>query len=198
MLALTSGRGFADVKGVIEALVGALDPAARIAARPTAQALLDRNLSCELWLTGVGGERLLGYLGEVSVAGLKAFELRGATTVAEVRLATLIDAAKLIPQQGDLSIYPAVARDLNLELAETIAWAQIERTVRQSAGENLESLEFREDYRNRKQVPAGKKRLLFSITLRSRQATLTSEEADQVRDRIVLACHERFGASLVQ
>ncbi len=36
MLALTSGRGFAAVKGVIEALLARLDPAARITVRPAA------------------------------------------------------------------------------------------------------------------------------------------------------------------
>ena len=197
MLALTSGRSFADVKGVIEALLATLDPAARIAVRPAALPLLDRNRSCQLWITAGSSEQVLGYLGEVSAAGLKQFELRGPTTVAELRLAALIATAKLIPQQAELSIYPAVTRDLNLEVAETVAWADIERSVREAAGEQLESLEFREDYRNRKQVPAGHKRLLFSFALRSHQATLTNEQADQIRDRIVLICHQRHDASLV-
>jgi phenylalanyl-tRNA synthetase beta chain len=198
MLALTSGRSFADVKGVIEALVATLDPAARVTVRPAAAALLDRQRSCELWLTAAGAEQLLGYLGEVSTAGLKQFELRGPSTVAELKLSTLILTAKLIPQQGELSIYPAVSRDLNLEVALPVAWADIERTVRQAAGEQLESLEFREDYRNPKQVPAGHKRLLFSFALRSHQGTLTNDQADQIRDRIVLSCHQQHAASLVK
>jgi len=198
MLTLTSGRGFTDVKGVIEALVATLNPAARVAVRPATATLLDRNRCCELWLSDAGSEQLLGYLGEVSAAGLKQFELRGPTTVAELKLATLIATAKLIPQQGELSIYPAVTRDLNLEVAETVAWADIERSVREAAGSQLESLEFREDYRNPKQVPAGHKRLLFSFALRSHQATLTNEEADQIRDRIVQACHQQHGANLLK
>ncbi len=77
---------------------------------------------------------MLGYLGEVSAAGLKQFELRGPTTVAELRLATLIATAKLIPQQAELSIYPAVTRDLNLEVAENVAWADVEPLESKEAG----------------------------------------------------------------
>jgi phenylalanyl-tRNA synthetase beta chain len=197
MLSLTSGRNFAGLKGVIESAVAAIDPAARIVVAPTMQPLLDRNRSCELRLAFAGAEQLFGYLGEVSPAGLKQFELRGPTTVAEVRLGVLIAAAVLVPQQGELSVYPAVARDVNLEVAESVAWAEIERTVRELAADPLETLEFREDYRDRKHVPAGSKRLLFSFTLRSRESTLTNEEADQIRERIVSACRERFGAKLV-
>ena len=62
---------------------------------------------------------------------------------------------------------------------------------------SCESLEFRDDYRDRKHVPAGKKRLFFSFTLRSSDATLTNEQADRVRDRIVAACAERHGARLL-
>jgi len=43
---------------------------------------------------------------------------------------------------------------------------------------------------------AGRKSMLFSLTLRSRETTLTNAEADALRDRIVSACSERFGAVL--
>ncbi len=76
MLALTSGRGFADVKGVIEALVAALDPTTRLTVRPAAAGLLEAGRACELWLDRAGGRQLLGYLGSVSGAALKQFEIR--------------------------------------------------------------------------------------------------------------------------
>ena len=69
------------------------------------------------------GDRLLGYLGEVSARGLKQFRLRGATTVLELDLGVLAAAANLIPQQQPLSDYPAIARDLNLIVDETVPWA---------------------------------------------------------------------------
>ena len=43
----------------------------------------------------------------------------------------------------------------------------------------------------------GKKRLLFSITLRSNERTLTNEEADQIREKVVRACQKDHGAVLL-
>ena len=95
--------------------------------------------------------------------------------MAELRLAVLIDTADLVPQESPVSIFPAVGRDLNLEMTDTVAWADVERTVRHAAGDSLETLEFVEDYRNPKQVAAGHKRLLFRFALRSHADTLTNQ-----------------------
>jgi phenylalanyl-tRNA synthetase beta chain len=61
----------------------------------------------------------------------------------------------------------------------------------------LETLQFQEVYRDKKKDGADKKRLLFSITLRSSERTLTSEEADQTRDQVVCACRDKHGAVLL-
>ena len=76
MVALTSGGDYLNVKGVIEGMIAALDPQAELAAGPTIQALLDEQRSAELFVERDGQRLLLGYLGEVSSAGLKQFDLR--------------------------------------------------------------------------------------------------------------------------
>ncbi|MEX2559731.1 MAG: phenylalanine--tRNA ligase subunit beta, partial [Pirellulales bacterium] len=86
---------------------------------------------------------------------------------------------------------------INLEMAEGVRWAEIAAEVRGSGGEHLEGLEFQEIYRNDELRRGGLKRVLFTITLRSRQGTLTSPQADAVRDQIVASCRARFGATLV-
>ncbi len=55
------------------------------------------------------------------------------------------------------------------------------------AGRCFESLEYRDTYRDAQRL-GDKKSLLFSIALRSPDGTLTSQQADEVRDRIVAAC----------
>lgn len=192
MLALTSGGDFFAVKGVLEALIARLNPAARLEVVDASLDLLAAGRTCELKL---GGERL-GFLGEASTAGLKQFELRGATTVAEVRVSQLIKAARLVPQYQDLPAFPAIGRDINLELPEAIRWADVAAIVSDRSGAALESLEFKEIYRNDALRSAGRKSMLFSLTLRSREATLTNAEADAIRAAIVAACGERFGAVL--
>lgn len=193
VLAIASGGDFLRVKGVLESTVAALNPAASLTVAKTKQSFLEGERSCELRVDG----QLLGYLGEVSSAGQKQFGLRVSTTVAEVDLAVLARVAELVPQHVDQSPYPAIERDLNLIVAEEVLWGDMADSVRSSAGECLEELLYRETYRDPKRDGAGKKRQLFSITLRSAERTLTNEEADQIRDRVVNACQQQHGAVLL-
>ena len=62
----------------------------------------------------------------------------------------------------------------------------------------LEAVEFRETYRDPQQKDGqGKKRLIFSIVLRSPERTLTNEEADEIREQIVSACSQQHAAVLL-
>ncbi len=192
-LGLTSGNDYLHVKGIIEAIVDAVHPAVRLEVTETRQALLDPARSARLQL----GNRLFGFLGEVTQPGLKQCGLRSATTVAELDLSVLVEIACLIPQHIDQSPYPPIERDLNLIVDEAVQWAQLEQTVRDSAGQSLERIRYQETYRDPQKDGPGKKRQLFSITLRSSERTLTNEEADQIRDQVVAACQQAHGAILL-
>ncbi len=197
MVGLSSGGDYLAVKGVIEGLIAALDPAVTLSVRPMRQDLLDAARSAELWVHGPrGGELLLGYLGEVSAKGLERFDLRAPATVAELKLATLAEIANLIPQCEEIPAFPAMDRDLNLVVDEAVQWASVEQTTREAAGPCAESIAFQDVYRDDKRLGPGKKSLLFTLTLRSREATLTGEEADRVCARIVDACGKAHGAQL--
>jgi phenylalanyl-tRNA synthetase beta chain len=195
-VALTSGGDYLAVKGVIEGLVATLNPAAVLSVRETNQDLLDADRSAELWVTLDGSDLLLGYLGAVSAAGLERFELRAPTTVAELRFSALRQIANLVPQCGEIPTYPAVTRDLNLVVDEAVRWADVEQTVRAAAGPQAESIAFQDVYRDAKRLGLGKKSLLFTLTLRSREGTLTGEQADQIREQVVTACSTAHGAQL--
>jgi phenylalanyl-tRNA synthetase beta chain len=192
MLGLTSGRDYARVKGVIEAIVAALDPALRLESEDAGIELVEPSAACRLMLQG----QMLGYVGRLGEAGLKRFDLRGSAAVAEIRLGPLVESAALVPQFVPLPAYPAVTRDLNLVVDEAVRWAQIEATVRRGAGPHLESLQYRDTYRDPERLGPGKKSLLLTITLRWAAGTLTNQEADEVRDRIVAVCHREHGAEL--
>jgi len=93
MLGISSGPEVATVKGAVEALVTALDPRLHVEAEPYGCELLDPDQSARLML---GGE-LLGFLGRLRNEALERFSLRGATMVAELRLAVLVERAQLVP-----------------------------------------------------------------------------------------------------
>lgn len=197
MLGLTSGadkpNAFFALKGTIEAVVAALAPAAQLETRPTTQPLFVIDRACELMLDG----RSLGVLGEVAPASLKKFELRGKTVVAELKIAELIKAAVLVPRYVPTPDYPAIERDINLVVDEAVRWNDIATTVRGCGGEVLESLDLKgEPFRDSQKIGPGKKSFVVTLTLRSRDRTLTNTEADELRTRIVESCGKSFGAIL--
>jgi len=192
MLGLTSGKDFLQLKGVIEAVMEELKIDLPIVAEETRSALLDPAAACRLLLDG----EIIAYLGNVTEEGRKRFDLRGPAGVAEVRLQPLIAAARLMPRCTPLSPYPAVSRDLNLVVDESVRWAALANTVRSSAGRWLEDLQYRETYRDSERLGENRKSLVFTITLRNQEGTLTNQEADEIRDRVVRACRAAHGAEL--
>jgi len=192
-LGLVSGQDYFFVKGVIEQLMAVLNDEARLEISSYQHPLFDPHRCCAVSMKG----QVLGYVGEVSTAGLKQFGLRAPATCAELNLQELAEVARLTPRFVPVSPYPSIARDLNLIVDEAVRWATLESTVRQAAGKELESVAYRETYRDSQKDGPGKKRLIFSVTLRSADRTLTGDEADTIRQRIVAACTGQHGARLL-
>jgi phenylalanyl-tRNA synthetase beta chain len=139
---------------------------------------------------------MFGYLGELSDAGRQTLDLRGSASVAEIDVDLLVEAAELIPAAQCLSQFPSISRDLNIVVDESVRWADVEIAVRTSVGELLESIEFQATWRDEKKLGVGKKSLLFSFQLRSSDATLRNERADEIRDKVVLALAAQVGGEL--
>ena len=192
MLSIASGRDFLAVKGILELVLERLNPAARLDVVDFRHELFATGRACELRLDG---ERF-GFLGEISSAARQRFELRGPATVAEVRFSLLEKIAVLVPQAVEMSPYPAVERDVNLVVAESIRWADVAATAHSAAGTDLERLVYQDTYRDPQRLGADRKSLLMTLTLRRSDRTLTSTEADAVRDAVVAACVAKHGAQL--
>lgn len=191
MLGLVSGRSFAEARGVIEALLAAVRVEAQ-SADGIASSLFDPARSCCWRRDG----RLLGYAGGLTQEAREKFDLRGETVVAEVALEPLIEAAVLVPQYVPLSNYPPVSRDINLVVEEHVRWADIAAAVAEVCDAFAESVIYRDTYRDAQRLGPNKKSLLFTVVLRSRETTLTNQQADDIRRDIVETCGKRFGAVL--
>ncbi|HTN74953.1 MAG TPA: hypothetical protein VL096_06890 [Pirellulaceae bacterium] len=192
-LSLTTGDDYYRAKGVVEQLLSVLAIAVPLAVEPFAAPLLTADKASQLTLAG---ERF-GFIGEVSAAGKKQFGLRNASVIAELNLGLLLRHAKLVPQHAGLSKFPPMSRDLNLIVSEEVRWSDLAATVNAAAGPLLETLRYQETYRDPQKDGANKKRLLFSLSLRSAERTLTGEEADKVREAVVAACQQQHQAVLL-
>jgi phenylalanyl-tRNA synthetase beta chain len=192
MLGLTSGGSILELKGAVESLLAAVAPHSQLQAASHDSPFFAAGRGAELRL----GDRVLGYLGEISDAARGQFELRGGCSVAELDLQILIEAAVLVRRAGELSQFPPVGRDVNIVVQEGVTWAEVERIVRNGCGDLLDGLTFQEEYRSADKLGPGRKSLLFSIQLRSASATLTNEQADQVRETVVSLLGKQLGGQL--
>ncbi len=193
LLALTSGRPFLQVKGILEGILEALHVEAELTIRPGPAGLLDADACCQLELAG----EVFGFMGHVSESGLKSAGLRKPTTVAEVKLGVLESAACLVPQYRSLSPFPAISFDFNFIVDDAVRWADLAATVRDAGGECLEAIDYQETYRDPQRDGTGRKRLLLSVRLRSVEQTLTGQQADAIHEAIVAACRSQHGAQLL-
>ena len=124
---------------------------------------------------------------------MRQFALHSRATIAEIDTALLARLACLVPQYRPPSPYPAIDQDLNLVMDERVRWTDLEKTIRGAAGQSLEQVNYRETYRDAEKDGPAKKRLLFSFTLRATDRTLTSQEADAIRESILAPATSSMG-----
>ena len=85
-------------------------------------------------------------------------------------------------------------RDFNFVIDEGVAWDDLSRTVREAAGPLLESVVFVDQYQG-KQIPAGQKSYVLSLTYRAQDRTLTGAEIDAAQNAVLEAVQKTFGAT---
>lgn len=190
---LVSGRSFSEVKGVIEQIVGALNPAKTIEARPSELAGFAAGRGAELWLDG----HRLGWLGQLADSARQSplLDLRDEVTVAEIDFSQLAVVTRDVATFEPVPSHPAVERDLNLVLGEDVQWSDLEQAARGAAGPELEQAEFVSQFRGN-QLGTGRKSYVIRLVFRSPQRTLTSEEVDGSVANVVAACEAAVGAEL--
>ena len=193
LVSFTTGRDFYQAKGLVDTLVDYIAAGRQVTIEPFDHELFDVNESGKLILDG----ETLGYIGTVSAAGMKEFGLRSQSCVVELNLDCLEKIAVLIPIHTNQSLYPSVSRDFNMIMDNAVRWSEIEATVRSSGGELLETVEYRETFRNEKKDGPDKKRVLMSVTLRSPSETLTGEQAESISQQIIEDCKKNHGAALL-
>lgn len=192
-IGLVSERDFFFVKGIVEAIVDAMSPGAKVSMVPAEHDLLDPDQSGEFQIGG----KTLGWMGRVSQSAKKLFRLRSDAVVAEIDLQLLEDCMVLIAEHQNQSAFQSVSRDFNFIVENSVNWDALEKTVRQQGGPLLESVDFREVFRDEAKDGKTKKRMLLSVTLRSQDSTLTGDQVDVVCQSIIEGCAKNHAAVLL-
>ncbi|MED1824099.1 phenylalanine--tRNA ligase subunit beta [Brevibacillus agri] len=181
---------FYQVKGIVDSLL------ARLGIR-TAQykaaadiAGMHPGRTAEVW----AGDKRLGYLGQVHPGTEKAYDL-SETYVFQFDVAVLIEAAAEVGHYSQLPKFPAVTRDLALVVDRSVPAGALEATIREAAGELLESLTLFDVYTGER-IAQDKKSMAFALVFRHAERTLQDEEIQQVTTAVVEALKNNTGAEL--
>ncbi len=171
--------GFGRAKGVVETLYAALkvEPSFERAQEPALH-------------PGKAARTGEGWLGE-----LHPTRLAGTWGVFELDLQALLGRMPERIVYEDVITFPAVHQDLAFVVDVDVPAGDVFAAARAAAGPELRNVRFLSDYRE-PPIPEGKKSLAFSVSFQSPERTLTDEDAAGLRERIVAALRDRFGAEL--
>lgn len=192
-IGLVSGRDLLGLKGVLTRLAQRLAPGAKVETRAIEHPQFVPGRGAELLLNGASW----GLLGEIhrDAPALKPLKLREALTVAEVDFLQLVRSAQWVIEAQPLPEHHAIQRDFNFLLDDAVTWEQLEAAIRPVAGPLLERISFVEQYRG-KHIPAGKKSYVLSLSLRSPDRTLQTEDVEPIAAAVIDACGKQLGATL--
>lgn len=184
-LAILDDRGVEYVRGGLEQALRSLrlrDGALRIckaSANGIQRLALNNETSACLSL----GETELGLMGLVTQAAAKRHDLETTPAVLEIDLNTLTQLPREDRIYQPLPRFPGIRRDLALVVAEEVRWQQIEEHVLPELP-NPETLRLESIYRG-KGLDAGEKSVAFSFVTYAPDRTLTDDEANALRDKLV-------------
>jgi phenylalanyl-tRNA synthetase beta chain len=171
--------GFFAAKGAVETLYHALHLEPRVA-----------RTARELLHPGKAAETEAGWLGE-----LHPTLLEGQWGAFELDLATLFAGAPERVVYEDVISFPALRQDVAVAVPEEIEAGALVDAVHESAGAALREVRVFDVYRG-EQVGEGRKSVALHLVFQSRERTLSDEDAAALREQIVAALRERFGAEL--
>ena len=149
----------------------------------------------QLVLVTAHGEWVVGHAGELHPRVIENFGLPARTSAMEMRLDDLLDAAVAAVSATPLNTMPVAKEDVALVVDAHVPSTDVERALREGAGELLESVRLFDVYTGA-QVPAGKKSLAYALKFRASDRTLTDAELATVRAAAVAAAADQVGAQL--
>jgi phenylalanyl-tRNA synthetase beta chain len=135
---------------------------------------------------------VIGYAGELHPRVIKEYGVPPRTAVAEIDLDALLAAARSITPAPRFSTYPVAKEDVALVVDESVPSADVAASLREGAGDLLESVRLFDVYSG-EQIGEGRKSLAFALRLRAPDRTLTEAEIAAARDGAIaraVADHE--------
>lgn len=178
---------FFDVKGDLEALFDLLGVEVRFTAGQ--HPALHPGQTAQLLLA----DQPVGWLGTMHPQVQKKLDLDGTILMFELFLNPVVSG--YVPNFKEFSKYPEVRRDLAIIIGNEIAFADVDRVVRNNAGDRLTALRAFDVYEGEK-LGEGKRSLALSLFWQHAERTLNDDEVHELFDGVIQALKSELGAIL--
>jgi len=178
--------GILQVKGILEALFVRLGIA-----------------DCRFTLQGNGsdvqvliGDMPIGFLKKVDQRALERFDIKNKEVFgAEVLLEKVFPRINLAKKFSPFPRYPAVTRDISLELKEGITFKEIKEEIALKGTPLLQEVEIA-DYYTGSPIASGYKGMTISCRYASGERTLTDSEVNPIHAAVVESLKNKFQATI--
>ena len=140
----------------------------------------------------------LGTFGELHpIIAKENYGFDAPVMLAELDFAEIFAHARKTCKYHPIPKFPATTRDFSFVCDEDIEVGTIEDVMRASGVKLIEDIKLFDVYKGA-QLPAGKKSVSFSVSLRAPDRTLTVEEADKAAKKILSAIERELGITIRQ
>ena len=133
----------------------------------------------------LSGGTVLGWVGEIHPEAREAMNINQIVVAFELDLDKLIKEAHNQENYHEFSPFPAVQHDLAIVVPNEVTCEDLLQRITSAGGKLLESVRLFDVYRDPIRVGVGKKSMAFSLTYRSDDHTLTSDEVERAHGKIV-------------
>lgn len=181
---------FFGAKGVLESLFQTLD-LGRLAVEAATGMPFHPTRAASVKLK----DDAIGVLGELHPDVCGRFDVPEGTVAFEIAIAPITANLPARVVVEELRRFPSIYIDVAIVVDETVAAESVDEVVRSEGAPELVGARLFDVYRG-DQIEPGRKSLAFALELNDRERTLTDEDGVRVRDRIVAALEDRFGARL--
>lgn len=142
----------------------------------------------------VEGE-LVGVVGEVQTRVRANFDIAERAYLLALDFDRLLRHATFERTCEPLPRYPAVLQDIAVIVAEDVPATAVRHVILEAGGLLVRDVELFDVYRGAP-IPPGKSSLAYRVTFQSNERTLTDEEVNGIRERVVGALAAQLGATL--
>lgn len=133
----------------------------------------------------LSGGTVLGWVGEIHPEAREAMDIDQIVVAFELDLDKLIKGAHNQENYHEFSPFPAVQHDLAIVVPDEVTCEDLLQRITSAGGKLLENVRLFDVYRDPARVGIGKKSMAFSLTYRSDDHTLTSDEVERAHSKIV-------------